>query len=287
MTKAAGTNEDQVAYWNSSAGQKWLAAQEHTDAMLEPVSRALLKAAAPAPCEVVVDIGCGCGATTVELANATGPKGRVLAIDVSEPMLGRARERLASHPQVELILADAAAYPFQPFADLAISRFGVMFFADPTAAFANIRHALKPGSRLVLACWRKLEENAWMQVPLHAAYNAGVPRMERPGAEEPGPFSFADPDRVTRILSGAGFVPPRFSKLDLELDVSAGGGLQAALQQSLTIGATSRALQDQPDDLRQTAAEAVRDALRPYSRGDTVSMPAAIWLVETTRPAME
>ena len=123
-----------------------------------------------------------------------------------------------------------------------------------------------------------------MQVPLHAAYNAGVPRLERPGSEDPGPFSFADPERVTRILSGAGFKTPRFSKADVRLDVAAGGGLPAAVHQSLTIGATSRALQDQPDDLCKAATDAVEEALRPYLKDRTVYLPAAIWLVESARP---
>lgn len=284
MTTSSDLNQDQIAYWNSSAGKKWLAAQEHTDVMLAPVSQVLLTAAAPQQGAAVLDIGCGCGATTVELAEAVGPQGRVFAIDVSEPMLGRARERLSAYPHVELALADASVYAFQSFADLAISRFGVMFFADPTAAFANVISALKPGGRLIFACWRKLEENPWMQVPLHAAYYAGVPRVERPGPEDPGPFSFADPERVTRILSGAGFQTPRFTKADVRLDVAAGGGLPAAVHQSLTIGATSRALQDQPDDLRKAATDAVEEALRPYLKDRTVYLPAAIWLVESARP---
>ncbi len=283
MTTSSDPNQDQIAYWNSSAGKKWLAAQEHTDVMLAPVSQVLLTAAAPQQGAAVLDIGCGCGATTVELAEAVGPQGRVFAIDVSEPMLGRARERLSAYPHVELALADASVYAFQSFADLAISRFGVMFFADPTAAFANVISALKPGGRLIFACWRKLEENPWMQVPLHAAYYAGVPRVERPGPEDPGPFSFADPERVTRILSGAGFQTPRFTKADVRLDVAAGGGLPAAVHQSLTIGATSRALQDQPDDLRKAATDAVEEALRPYLKDRTVYLPAAIWLVESAR----
>jgi SAM-dependent methyltransferase len=284
MTASSDPNQDQIAYWNSSAGKKWLAAQEHTDVMLAPVSQVLLTAAAPQQGAAVLDIGCGCGATTVELAEAVGSQGRIFAIDVSEPMLGRARERLSAYPHVELALADASVYAFQSFADLAISRFGVMFFADPTAAFANVIRALKPGGQLVFACWRKLEENPWMQVPLHAAYNAGVPRVERPGPEDPGPFSFADPERVTRILSGAGFQIPRFTKADVRLDVAAGGGLPAAVHQSLTIGATSRALQDQPDDLRKAATDAVEEALRPYLKDRTVYLPAAIWLVESARP---
>jgi SAM-dependent methyltransferase len=281
MTDTADPHRDQIAYWNSAGGQKWIAAQAHTDIMLAPVSDVLLAHARPGFGTSVLDIGCGCGATTLELAKAVGPAGRVLGVDVSEPMLAFARARLAPHANVELVCADAAAYPFTPLADLAISRFGVMFFGGPTAAFANIRRALKPGGRLVFACWRKLEQNSWMQLPLHAAYNAGIPRMVRPGPEDPGPFSFADPERVTRILTGAGFSPPRFSPLDFSLDIAAGGGLDAALQQSITIGAASRALQDQPDALREAAVRAIEEALRPHREGDAVRLQAAIWIVDS------
>jgi SAM-dependent methyltransferase len=281
MNSATDAHRDQIDYWNSAGGEKWIAAQEQTDAMLAPVSRELLAHARVEPGMAVIDLGCGCGATTLELVRAASPGGRILAVDVSEPMLARARARLAAYAQVDLVCADAAVYPFTLFADLVLSRFGVMFFGDPTAAFANIRRALKPGGRLVFACWRKLDENPWMQVPLQAAYGAGIPHMSRPGPEDPGPFSFADPERVTRILTGAGFNPPRFAPADISLDIAAGRGLAAAVQQSITIGATSRALRDQPEALRLAAIRAIETALKPYAKGPAVELSAAIWIVES------
>ncbi|MBI4724395.1 MAG: class I SAM-dependent methyltransferase [Rhodomicrobium sp.] len=284
MSAAAERHRDQIAYWNGAAGERWVAAQEHTDKMLVPVSQALLNCARPEPGMAVLDIGCGCGAATLDLAMAVGTAGHVTGIDVSHPMLERARSRLSAYPQVELLEADAAAHPFTPFADLAISRFGVMFFGDPAAAFANIRKALKPGGRLVFACWRKLEENPWMQLPLEAAFHAGVPRLPQPGPEDPGPFSFCNPERVTGILTGAGFIAPSVSPVSLSLDISAGGGLTAAVQQSMRTGAASAALRDQPDSVRAAAASAIEKALEPYASGNTVKLPAGIWLVES-RPA--
>jgi len=274
-------HQDQIAYWNDLGGKKWLAAQVQTDLMLAPASELLMERAAIELGMCVLDIGCGCGATTIDLAKTVGAEGKVIGIDVSAPMAAFAQDRLREYPQARLVAADASTYPFSPFADIAVSRFGVMFFGEPISSFANIRRGLKPHGRLVFLCWRKFEENVWMKVPLHAAYDAGVPRMPRPGPEDPGPFSFADPSRVASILTQAGFAPPRFSKADIDFDIATGGGLQAAVRQSLLIGATSRALKDQPEELKVAAGRAIEAALQPYAQGQSVRMAAAIWVVES------
>jgi SAM-dependent methyltransferase len=272
---------DQIAFWNGVAGAQWVAEQARTDIMLAPVAEALMARAAIRTGENAVDIGCGCGSTTLAVAAAVGPTGRVLGLDVSAPMLARARERSAALDTVDYVCADATTHAFPtPFADLLISRFGVMFFGDPVAAFANLRRALKPGGRLVFACWRAFDQNHWMQVPLYAAY-AHVPRLPRPGPEDPGPFSFAEPERVTRILTQAGFAAPRFDPVDLTLDLAGGKGLDAAVVQARSIGAASRALQDQPEAARTAAIAAIREALAKHQVGGKVPLPGAIWLVET------
>ena len=146
------THAAQLAYWNSAAGAKWLTRQAETDAMLQVAQDAAIAQAAVAAGEVVLDIGCGCGASTLALAARVGPGGRVMAVDVSEAMLARAKERAKDLPQVECLVADAAAHPFAPESfDLLFSRFGVMFFGDPAAAFAHLRKALKPSGRVVFA----------------------------------------------------------------------------------------------------------------------------------------
>jgi SAM-dependent methyltransferase len=281
MANAAQLHEDQIGYWNNAGAEKWVAAQDHTDVMLEPALAALMAKARVTPGLSVLDVGCGCGASTIELAKAAGPSGKVIGLDVSEPMLARAGEHLASYKNVQLICADASAYPFAAETDLIVSRFGVMFFGDPAAAFSNIRKALKPGGRLVFACWRPPDENIWMKVPLQAVYVAGVPELPRPGPEDPGPYSFADQTRVTRILTEAGFLPPRFTPADVFLDIAAGRGLAAAINQSTQIGGASRALLDQPEDLRRAAMAAIEKALAPYADGDSVKLPAAMWIVES------
>ncbi len=284
MSEAEDRQRSQIAYWNNAGGARWAATQEHTDRMLAPVLQTLLERARPVPGMAALDIGCGCGATTLELAARVGPAGRVLGMDVSEPMLARAADRLSAYPWVELVLADASAYAFVPFAELAISRFGVMFFGSPVRAFANIRHAIRPGGRFVFACWRSLEENLWMQVPLEAVYSAGVPRSARSGPDEPGPFSFADPQRVLRILGDSGFCEPSLTPVDFSLDIAAGDGLAAAVSQAMTIGAASAALRDQPEFLRQGAAKRIEQAFEPHACEGSVLLPAAIWLVQAKSP---
>ena len=170
-------NSAQAEYWNSSAGQRWTDHQEHQDQVLGPVSDRLIAVAAPKPGDRVIDVGCGCGATTIDFAARVGPSGEVLGLDISEPMLARARERAAQNLVVRFERADATVYDFEPNgADLAASRFGVMFFADPARSFANLRKGLKPGGRLVFACWREAKQNPFFD-----------PAVARSGQTRPSP----------------------------------------------------------------------------------------------------
>ena len=275
---------NQIAYWNGAGGDHWVQRQDLTDRVLAPVAEVVLARAAARPGERVIDVGCGCGATTLALIDQVAPGGAVLAADVSEPMLARARDRSAGRAGVAFVCADAALHPFEPAAaDLLFSRFGVMFFGDPAAAFANMRRGLKSGGRLVFACWREPSENPWMMVPLQAAY-LHAPRLPKPGPEDPGPFSFGDPERVRRILAAAGFQDTALEPVDLKLDLASGGGLDAAVAYTLDIGATSRVLDGASDALRAAVAGAVRDALAPYAEGPRVPLPAAIWIVTATAP---
>lgn len=278
MSEAIEKHADQVAYWNGPGAEHWVAQQAHTDAMMVDIADAVIAHAAPQPMERVLDIGCGCGVTTLALAARAA---HVTGLDVSGPMLAVGRARGAGLANVEWVEADAAQYrPAQTF-DLLFSRFGVMFFGDPTSALANLRAAAKSGGRLAFVCWRAFDENPWMRIPLHAAYDAGVPRLPRPGPEDPGPFAFADPERVTRILTGAGWTAPSFTKLDLSLDIAAGKGLDAAVAQATQIGAASRALREAPEEMRPAAVAAIRAALAEHARGDHVRLPGAMWLVSS------
>jgi len=277
-------NADQVAYWNGPGGRRWADRDALQESLFAPVTRALLERARLSPGERVIDIGCGCGATTLEIAALVGPNGRALGLDVSELMIAQARERAPARAAVDFLLADATTHPFaSQWANLLFSRFGVMFFADPALAFANLRTGLARGGRLTFACWREAKLNPWQMVALKAACKH-VPRLPELGPEDPGPFSFANPERVQGILAKAGFANIVLTPIDLELDIANGGGLAAALAMSLQIGAASRALEGQPDDRRAAAAEEIRAALAQHQRGDSVPLGAAIWIVEATNP---
>ena len=238
---------------------------------------------APGKGERVLDIGCGCGATTIELGRRVGPTGYVLGVDVSAPMLGRARERAPADLPLEFVLADATVHSFEPGrSDLLFSRFGVMFFADPVLSFANMRKALRSGGRLAFACWREPRQNPWMMVALQEAYKH-VPRLPEMGPEDPGPFAFASEQRVRRILSEAGFSSIVMEACDLSLDVAVGRGLEAAVSGALEVGPVSRALEGQPPEVMAAVASAIRTAYAPLAKGDSIPLGAAVWIVSAAR----
>lgn len=272
-------NADQIAYWNGPGGQRWASRQAAQDIVLQPVLDLLIDRAAPKAGERIVDVGCGSGASTNGFAAKVGPSGRVFGVDVSGPMLERARQSTPKDAPVTYALADATVYPFDPASfDLLASRFGVMFFADPVVSFANLHKALKPSGRLAFACWQEPRENPFFMAPLQAVYKH-VPKLPQLGPEDPGPFSFASEARVNRILGEAGFSGIAMEPCRLEFDVAIGRGIDAAVQSALEIGPASRALEGQPDDLRAAAVTSIREALTPFAKGDAVLLPGAIWIV--------
>jgi ubiquinone/menaquinone biosynthesis C-methylase UbiE len=272
-------NAEQITYWNGPAGQKWVHRQQMQDIVLGPVSDSLIERARVAAGERVIDIGCGCGSTSIAFAKAVGPRGHVLGVDISAPMLARAREVAPVGTPVEFALADATVHAFQPAGfDLLASRFGVMFFADPVLSFVNMRKALRPGGRVAFACWRTPRDNPWMILPLMAAYKH-VPKLPELGPEDPGPFAFANEERVRRILGEAGFSAITLERCDLSLDLSAGKGLDGAVKAAIEIGPVSRALEDQSPEAITAVAASIHEALTPFARDGAVPLGASIWIV--------
>jgi ubiquinone/menaquinone biosynthesis C-methylase UbiE len=275
---------DQIAYWNGAGGRRWAERGDAPEAIFAPIAELLFAQARIAPGERVIDVGCGGGATTLAIAAQVGAAGGVVGVDVSALMIARARERAGATTAATYLLADAGSHDFAPgWANLLFSRFGVMFFADPVVGFANLRKGLAHGGRVVFACWREARLNPWQMIALKAACKH-VPRLPEVGPEAPGPFSFADEARVRRILAAAGFEQIALTPVDLELDLAAGQGLEAALAAMQQIGAASRALEGQPEALRAAAVDEIRAALAPYQRGRSVPLGAAIWIVEAANP---
>jgi ubiquinone/menaquinone biosynthesis C-methylase UbiE len=272
-------NADQIAYWNGAGGLRWAQRQPVQDILLQPIADLIIERAKIRSGERVLDVGCGSGSTTFAFAKAVGASGHVMGIDISAPMLAVAREVTPPGSPVEFALADATVYPFVPESfDLLASRFGVMFFADPALSFANLRKAMRRTGRLAFACWREARSNPFFMVPLQAVYQH-VPKMPQVGPEEPGPFAFASEERVKRILGAAGFSEVAMEPVDLALDVAIGGGLEAAVRSATEIGPAARALTDHPPETVAAATQAIREALRPLVKGQTVMLDAAIWIV--------
>jgi SAM-dependent methyltransferase len=284
MDVAHQANADQIAYWNGPTGQRWTDRQASQDVLLAPVLQILIDRIAPRAGNRIVDVGCGCGASSIELAGRVAPDGFVLGVDISAPMLERARRLAPKGLPLDFAQADATVYRFEPGRfDLLVSRFGVMFFAEPVVSFTNLRKALRPQGRVVFACWREPKENPWMMAPLQAVHRH-VPRLPPVGPEDPGPFAFASEERVNRILREAGYTDIAMEACNLVLDIAIGRGLDAAADTALEIGPSARALDGHPPEVRAAARQSVRELLAPYARGQSVPLAGSIWIVTARAP---
>jgi len=268
----------QAEYWNDAGGISWVVGQEQLDLQLEPFGARAIDAAAVQPGEAVLDVGCGCGATAIGLAARVGASGRVVGLDLSAPMLERARERARGLP-IDFLLGDAATHALAPGSfDVLFSRFGVMFFDEPVAAFSHLRRALKRDGRVAMVVWQSLAANPWVSVPI-AAVAAVVEPPALGAAGEPGPFSLADPAHVATILRDAGYADVEHKGHDMEMTIGGGLPLEAAVEFSIEHGPLRRVLASATPQVRTAAAERVADALSRYDGPSGVRMPAAIWII--------
>ena len=278
-------NEAQIEQWNSDEAGHWVAYQDRYDAMLAPFSNRILDATPISKVSRVLDVGCGCGSTTLEVARRV-TAGRATGIDISAPMLEAAKSRAdaSNITNVSWLLGDAQVMEMAAGSfDAAISRFGVMFFDDPEAAFANIARALGPGGTLAFACWQEMLKNEWILVPgLALAEHVPLPDLGPPGG--PGMFALADPERIRSVLSGAGFASVAVEPLDEPVLVGGGGSVATTIEFLEQRGLARTMLKDVTGDLRARATAAVASALEPFETADGVRMRTAAWLVTGRRP---
>lgn len=279
-------NTAQAEHWNSGEDLAyWLDNQARVDRMLEPFTALILQAAGLRPGSRVLDVGCGWGATTLAAARLIAP-GHAVGIDLSRPMLGRARAgaEAAGLGNAVFEQGDAQVHPLGPAGfDTVISRFGVMFFADPVAAFANIRSATRPAGRLIFVCWQPLAANQWLLVP-GAALAGHVPPPAVETGAGPGMFALADPDRLREILAEAGWEDTEITAEHVPMLIGGGGSVDDAVG-FLRTGSMGRTMLAGADaDTTERAVASLRDALTRYADTDGVRLGAAVWLAQSVAP---
>lgn len=265
------SNAEQVESWNGSGGAYWATHADVYERIGDAYLPALLAAAGIHGSDAVIDVGCGTGATT--RAAAAHTTGEVLGVDVSAPMLAGARRRAAGLPNVRFLHADAQAHRFTGEADLVMSRFGVMFFGDPVAAFRNLRAAARPGGRLAMVVWRTLAENAWGSV-VTQAFAAGRP-IPAPPPGAPGPFALGDPAHVRALLTEAGWSDVTLGAEDHPM----WWGASAAAAYEFQVGATKWMLEGFDEDERARALDELKRRLHDLETDDGVLVSSAAWIV--------
>jgi SAM-dependent methyltransferase len=281
-------NAAQLEYWNTVAGPRWVGLAGFVEKRVQKVNDLLLERSAVAPGEKVLEVGCGTGAATVPLAEAVGDTGEVVGIDIAEPMLAAARERI-SHSRlrnITLLRADAQVHPFEPDRfDLIASRFGVMFFADPVAAFRNLLRATRPRGRLCFACWAALEENRHWLIPYEVVLrHLGPPAPKPPHA--PGPMAFAEPEYVRTFLEQAGYREVEIRRETPEI-LGASPGEEA--EHACIMGPSARLIDEkQPQEsVRELIKQEMTEAFVAYAMGKEMVLPSTIFLVTARRADAE
>lgn len=282
MSDVANTEEQE--HW-ANEGVTWVEQQQQYDAMLRPLGAIAMEYLALQPGERVLDIGCGCGDTTLALGDIVGSTGAVLGADISVPMLRRAIERGESVRNVSFIEADAQIHDFDDLiVDAVFSRFGVMFFEDPGAGFANIVSPLRPGGRATFLVWQGLDRNEWMFVPGGALVGAGIELPIGDDPRAPGVFQLSDGEWAGSLLTDAGLTDVEVEPIETTMLI--GGGLDAegsmAFLRDSGIGQAILAGAD--EDVVARALDAATEAVRPYETDEGVRIGAAMWRLSGHKP---
>jgi SAM-dependent methyltransferase len=284
MAGSGKNGDDQAALWNGPAGQTWVEAQDTLDQMLGPLEDLLVEVAAAKPRAAVLDVGCGTGSTILAVRRRLGAESRCVGIDISQPMLDSARGRAerAAAP-VSFICADVEQHAFDPASfDLIISRFGVMFFADPVRALSNLRRAARADAELCFIVWRSASDNPFMTTAEQAAAPI-LPRAPAPASDAPGQFAFADAHRVRGLLEASGWSDIDIRPLDVECTFP-----EEDLVRYLTrLGPVGRALREADEATKARVLALVRPAFDRFVHADTVRFSAACWQISARAAAVK
>ena len=277
-------NKSQIEFWNGDTGRNWVAYDALMEAMLQPIGEAVLDVCRFEPDARALDIGCGCGHPTLSLATRIGSGGSVTGVDISAPMLSVAHELAATsvseRASISFLEVDAQVHPFEPASvEHVFSRFGVMFFEDPVAAFRNIHRALAASGTLAFCCWQSRAVNPFMTVPAQAALELLPPPPEMP-PQAPGPFAFAEPDYVRSILSQSGFSEISITPLSHDLVFGAGLPLSEIVEHLVKIGPIAQMVREAPEALQQPVRERVVTALTPFfTENGGITLAGQFWQV--------
>lgn len=281
-------NAGMVEFWNGDAPGKWVRFQESMDESMAPLGTAVMEALGITTGERVIDVGCGCGGTSLEIAGRVGADGKVLGLDISEPMLALARDRAAagSHEYMNFSLADAQTHAFDPTAyDVVFSRFGIMFFDQPVAAFENLKAALVSGGRIGFTCWQAGKHNAWIRIPTEIAA-AHVPLPQPAPPDTPGEFGFANRDFVHRILDDAGFDDISITDHSVPMVMSGGPTVEDVVTFLTSMGPMARAIAEAGagEDVCNRIKDDLRSALAAHETDHGIVMECATWIVTARKP---
>ncbi len=280
--QTTGANAEQARYWTNDGGPSWVRDQAAFDLMLEPFERALLDALDPRPGERVLDVGCGFGSTALG-ASARGAD--VHGVDIAPPMIERARARArATGAGVTFAVVDAQEDALGGPYDAVVSRFGVMFFADPSRAFRNLAAATLPGGRLVFVCWQPIDRNPWMiAAPAVLRTLMDNPPPSAPPATTAGPLAFGDTSYVDHVLANAGWNSRAFAPFDSSARLGGNDGVAGAVSHALNTTAAKALLALGDATLRDRAAAVLSDQFSSLAIDGVVRFPAAAWIVTARR----
>lgn len=271
-------NARQVEEWNNTTGRRWLERHVSIDRQIAPFGHRAMDRAAVKLGQRILDVGCGCGETTVDLARRVGHAGFIMGVDISRLLIEAARRlaRETSISNVEFEVADAPTHPFASASfDLVFSRFGIMFFDDPEGAFRHLRSALRPDGRLGFVCWPAPQENLFITIPMGAAArHISLPAPGEPNA--PGPFAFADPVRVRRILSRSGFADVQIDRVTEKVG---GGNLDETTEMLVQLEPLADTLNSLDDPTQRAIRTDIGTALTRFETAGRVLLDATAWLV--------